>query len=98
MVLSTRVATQLPDGTDVAKASLAYFLSCRESNNDPTNFWVFSPLGLSALLKRSGWILKKSIIVGATPSNPVDPDKDARMFAYCERVPNWDDLWRHHDF
>lgn len=98
MVLSTRVCTELPDGTDISKHQVAYFLRARESNNDPTNFWVFSPVALEAVLKRSGWIVKASTLVGAAASNPVDVDRDMRMFVYAERTPNWADLNKHHDF
>jgi tRNA (mo5U34)-methyltransferase len=98
MVLSTRVARKMGDH-DVHDISLAYVLDTRESNNDPTNYWTFSPKGLMVTLKRSGWIVKEARHVGCTPdSNPVDADKDERMFVYCERVQNWRDLWLHHDF
>jgi tRNA (mo5U34)-methyltransferase len=98
MVLSTRVANHLPDGTDVSRASLSYFLRCREANNDPTNYWVFTPLGLETLLRRCGWRVVASKLLGPTVSNPVDEDADQRMFVYCERVENWRDLCKHHDF
>jgi hypothetical protein len=98
MVLSTRVANHLPDGTDVEHSSVAYLLRCRESNNDPTNYWTFSPTGLETALKRCGWSMKAKLLTGAAQSNPVDNDADQRMFVYCERVENWRDLGKHHDF
>lgn len=98
MVLSTRVANHLPDGTNIGQASVAYLLRCRESNNDPTNYWTFSPVGLETALRRCGWVVKTSHLTGAEQSNPVDSDADQRMFVYCERVPNWQDLGKHHDF
>jgi 2-polyprenyl-3-methyl-5-hydroxy-6-metoxy-1,4-benzoquinol methylase len=98
MVLSTRVASHLPDGTNIEGASVAYLLRCRESNNDPTNYWTFSPTGLETALKRCGWHMKAKCFTGATRSNPVENDADQRMFVYCERVENWRDLGKHHDF
>lgn len=98
MVLSTRVANCLPDGTRIEHSSMAYLLRCRESNNDPTNYWTFSRTGLETVLQRSGWSIKASYFFGAERSNPVDIDADQRMFVYCERVSNWRDLGRHHDF
>lgn len=98
MVLSTRVANHLPDGTDVSGQSMAYLLRCRESNNDPTNYWTMSPLGLEVMLKRCGWNVLAKEMTGAERSNPVDQKADQRMFVYCERVENWRDLGKHHDF
>lgn len=98
MVLSTRVANHLPDGTEIGQSSVAYLLRCRESNNDPTNYWTFSPTGLETALKRCGWRVKARLFTGAEQSNPVDDAADQRMFVYCERVENWRDLGKHHDF
>lgn len=98
MVLSTRVANHLPDGTSIEAHSVAYLLRCRESNNDPTNYWIMSPLGLEVMLKRCGWNILAKKLTGALHSNPVDNDADQRMFVYCERAINWRDLGKHHDF
>jgi 2-polyprenyl-3-methyl-5-hydroxy-6-metoxy-1,4-benzoquinol methylase len=98
MVLSTRVANRLPNGTSIENVSVAYLLFCRESNNDPTNYWTLSPLGLETMLKRCGWDIKMKKLTGAKISNPVDNNADQRMFVYCERVANWQDLSKHHDF
>lgn len=98
MLVSNRVTTHLPDGTDVSNVPLYYMLECRQSNNDPTNFHTMTPKAMLLTLKRSGWIVKASKIVGAEVSRPYGTDEDTRMFAYCERVPNWADLRKHHDF
>jgi tRNA (mo5U34)-methyltransferase len=98
MVLSTRVARQLPDGTPIHGHAVAYLLRRRETNDDPTNYWVMSPLGLETMLTRCGWQVEASRLVGAAVSNPVDNDADQRMFVYCQRVPHWRDLGKHHDF
>lgn len=98
MILSTRVATHFPDGKRMSGRACAYLLECRESNNDPTNYWILSPEGLRVMLKRSGWKIRESGIYGAKKSDPVSQTSDARMFVYCERVDNWQDLGKHHDF
>lgn len=99
MVLSTRVASAWPDGTAVAGQSAAYLYRCREANDDPTNYWCFTPAGLETALRRCGWEIRARAIHGAgDDANPVDNDKDQRCFVYCERVANWPDLGRHHDF
>jgi tRNA (mo5U34)-methyltransferase len=98
LALSTRVFRFLPDGTNIEKYPVAYFLRRREANDDPTNYWILSPLALETLLTRSGWAIRRSILQGATASNPVANDADQRMFLYAERVPNWQDLGTHHDF
>lgn len=98
MVLSTRVAKFLPNGEPISEYAIGYLLYARESYNDPTNFWTLSPKGLELMLKRCGWSVKTSRLVGAEVSNPVDDDADQRMFVYCERVENWRDLQVHHDF
>jgi tRNA (mo5U34)-methyltransferase len=98
MVLSTRVANHLPNGMSIEDSSVGYLLRCRESNNDPTNYWMMSPLGLETMLKRCGWNVITKRLMGAEVSNPVDNEADQRMFVYCERVDNWMDLGKHHDF
>ena len=98
MILSTRVCHQLPDGTHIEQVSAAYLLGCRESNNDSTNYWILTPKGLLTVLKRSGWDVKNAKVLGSSDSNPVDQHKDARMFVYCERIQNWRDIGKHHDF
>jgi 2-polyprenyl-3-methyl-5-hydroxy-6-metoxy-1,4-benzoquinol methylase len=98
LVLSTRVFRFLPDGTNIEKHPVAYFLRRREANDDPTNYWILSPLGLETMLSRCGWAIKGHCLQGAPQSNPVDNAADERMFVYAERVPNWQDLGKHHDF
>lgn len=98
LALSTRVFRFFPDGTPVGPFPAAYFLRRRESNDDPTNYWILSRPALEAMLSRCGWEMKGSVLQGATHSNPVSNDADERMFVYAERVPNWQDLGKHHDF
>lgn len=99
MILSTRVAPEWPGGTRVDQHAGAYLYRCREANDDPTNYWCFTPKGLKTALRRCGWDVKTLALVGAgDDANPVDNDRDQRCFVYCERVPNWADLGKHHDF
>lgn len=99
MVLSTRVARQTREGQDYSFVPGAYLLASRECNNDSTNFWIFTPIGLERILTRCGWrVLNKWEAGASIGSNPVDPDKDERHFVYCERVPNWEGLRTHSDF
>jgi tRNA (mo5U34)-methyltransferase len=79
--LSTRVAAETKSGVAIGEEPLVYLLDERESNDDPTNFWTFSPTALARIAKRTGWRIVGQNLVGcANGSNPVDPDKDARMF------------------
>jgi hypothetical protein len=59
---------------------LAYLLDNREANDDPTNYWIFSPQGLIRLAKRTGWRVMGSCTVGPKNSTPAAPDGDERMF------------------
>jgi 2-polyprenyl-3-methyl-5-hydroxy-6-metoxy-1,4-benzoquinol methylase len=82
LVLSTRVAQFTPDGTSISKSSLAYLLAPDESNNDATNYWIFSNEGLKRLFDRSGWEILEIMTVGDTKeSNPRDQNHDERAFA-----------------
>ncbi|MGA7409819.1 MAG: methyltransferase domain-containing protein [Bryobacteraceae bacterium] len=82
-VLSTRVADVTKSGVAIKNEPLAYLLDHRETNNDPTNQWIFSPAGLQRIAKRSGWRIIDQLTVGCTDApNPTDLDKDARMFLF----------------
>ncbi len=81
-LLSTRVAQRTPgDGVNIRNQPLAYLLDPRETNDDSTNFWIFSEAGLLRLVDRTGWSLVNAVHVGRLEdSNPVDPEADERMF------------------
>ena len=79
--LSTRVARRFKaGGPDVASHSAAYLVSPQESNNDATNYWIFTQLGLARLLDRCGWDVVSWRRVGSEDSNPQDGDHDERVF------------------
>jgi tRNA (mo5U34)-methyltransferase len=78
--LSTRVARFAPDGTKIGRLPVAYLLEEGEIDDDPTNYWIFSPAGLRLLLRRTNWEIVAKVIGGSEPSEPVRPDGDARAF------------------
>lgn len=81
MLLSTRVARFAPDGRPIRDISVAYLLGPQESNNDATNFWIFSEAGLRQLFNRTGWDVVGYLTVGDTvASNPASNDHDERAF------------------
>jgi hypothetical protein len=82
IVLNTRVARFSPNGQRIEDIPMAYLLGPLESNNDPTNFWVFSPSGLFRLFDRAGWDVVAYRSVGHTAtSEPARLDRDERIFA-----------------
>ena len=83
-VLSTRVADITKSGVLMKDEPLAYLLDHRETNNDPTNQWIFSPTALERIVKRSGWrIIDRLTRAGVLKlRNPTDLDKDARKFLF----------------
>ena len=92
-ILSTRVAQVSVDRrVRLADAPVAYLVGPSETNNDPTNYWIFSPAGLRRIIDRTGWTILDYMTVGATiDSDPASPDRDERAFcllrseAFAER-------------
>jgi tRNA (mo5U34)-methyltransferase len=98
LLLSTRIA-KVMGGDIVQDRPVAYLLEKREANSDPTCYWIFSEAGLMRLLRRAGWTVLDKLSVGYQgESTPVDNDKDERIFVYAQRVPNFAELLKHHDF
>ncbi len=82
LVISTRVAKFTPNNTLIVDLPVAYLLAPDESNNDSTNYWIFSKSGLKRIFDRSGWEIKHFFTVGDTEdSNPADNAHDERAFA-----------------
>jgi tRNA (mo5U34)-methyltransferase len=80
--LSTRIARYTPGRElDLGAAPVAYLLGDRETNNDSTNYWVFSGPGLRRLLERTHWDICDWLTVGASESDPSSAPGDER--AYC---------------
>ncbi len=93
-LLSTRVAGVSPDGkTDVSELPVAYLVDEFETNNDPTNFWIFSEAGLRRILKRTGWEICDYLTTGCQKgSDPVSAKGDQRAFCLL-RSPLFDRQW-----
>jgi len=82
LLLSTKVARFAgPENTSIATLPVAYLVAPHEANNDPTNYWIFSPAGLERIVERAGWTVLDRLNVGDTESSePGSPEHDERMF------------------
>jgi hypothetical protein len=83
LIVSTRI-TRLDKkrGRDISDLPLTYLLGSRESNDDPSNYWIFTRTGLERLFQRTGWIIEEIITVGDLKrSEPADMKHDERCFA-----------------
>ncbi len=81
-LLSTRVARFAgPARTLISDLPVGYLVAPNETNNDATNYWIFSPAGLERLAQRAGWTIMEKLNVGNTDaSDPSAPENDERMF------------------
>jgi hypothetical protein len=81
-LISTRVARFAgPERTPIGHLPVAYLVGPQETNNDATNYWMFSPAGLQRLVERAGWSTLDTANVGNTAqSDPSTPENDERMF------------------
>jgi hypothetical protein len=81
-LLSTRVARFAgTERTPIAKLPVAYLVNPDETNNDASNYWMFSPTGLTRIVARAGWIVLECHSAGdVVASDPSSPDHDERMF------------------
>jgi len=53
-----------------------------ETNNDATNYWIFSQEGLRRIIRRTGWEVRDFITVGDTRnSDPARPRATSVRFA-----------------
>jgi|SRR5689334_4027070 len=90
LIINTRIAKYakkqgrnlLRKGPRIADLPVAYLLAPDESNNDSTNYWIFSMKGLERIFERTGWRITEIYSVGDTiNSNPSDRDHDERVCA-----------------
>ena len=78
------------EGTDINRsrielhnAPVAYLVAPDETNNDATNFWMFSEAGLRRILNRCGWDIVDFMALGNTGnSDPATTQGDERAFCY----------------
>jgi tRNA (mo5U34)-methyltransferase len=86
-ILSTRVTRFGPDkSSDLSGFPVAYLVHETETNNDATNYWIFTNLGLKRLIDRSGWRVAGYATVGnLRDSDPVSAEGDERAFCLVER-------------
>src|SRR5262249_30576188 len=90
-VISTRVVRfNLPPGmsgawelnrdrVELHTVPVAYLVDDHESNNDSTNYWMFSDAGLRRILQRTGWDVLDYMTVGNDRSSePATDDGDER--------------------
>ena len=61
---------------------VAYLVAPNETNNDDTNFWMFSEAGLRRILQRSGWDVLEFMTLGNDDSDPATEAGDERAFCY----------------
>ena len=82
LIVSTRIAKHTKQGAKIETSPVAYLLAPDESNNDSTNYWIFSYAGLERLFDRTGWTVVEMYTRGDTrKSNPSDPNRDERATA-----------------
>ncbi len=81
-LLSTRVAKLDPTKAhELENLPVGYLVAPEETNNDPTNFWIFSKTGLARLLSRTGWKIECYGHFGNTiNSDPATAEGDERAF------------------
>lgn len=82
--LSTWVMRATPGGARIDGMPVAYVLQPAEINGDTTNYFAFSPAGLTVLVQRAGWKILGSLSSGEAEADPITPRTDARMYLLLE--------------
>ena len=85
--LSTRVARYTPDRRQsLAGLPVAYLVRGDETNQDATNYWIFSETGLHRLFDRTHWQVCEYMAIGnLADSEPSAWQGDERAFCLLER-------------
>ncbi|MFI4969151.1 MAG: class I SAM-dependent methyltransferase [Lysobacterales bacterium] len=74
---------------ELRSVPVAYLVDSHETNNDPTNYWMFSEAGLRRVLDRAGWDVLDFMTVGnVRASDPASNAGDERAFCLV-RSRNW---------
>lgn len=85
MLLSTRVARFFKAGREeMTDIPSAYLLAPDESNNDATNYWIFTQSGYERLVMRTGWDILSKFTIEVPNSNPQDDHLDERSYFLLE--------------
>ena len=72
-----------PSRIELRDVPVAYLVAADETNNDATNFWMFSEAGLRRILYRCGWDILDFMTLGNTKdSDPATASGDERAFCY----------------
>ncbi|WP_440222128.1 class I SAM-dependent methyltransferase [Dokdonella sp. MW10] len=70
-----------PERVELRSIPAAYLVAPTETNNDPTNYWIFSEQGLRRIIDRTGWDVLDFVTVGDTRnSDPASQQGDERAF------------------
>ena len=86
-LLSTRVARLTPDHlTELHSIPVAYLVGELETNDDCTNYWIFSHAGLMRLFERTGWRVCDFGTFGSRESDPASAAHDERGFYLLESL------------
>jgi tRNA (mo5U34)-methyltransferase len=81
-IISTRVTRNSQRGESIEHIPAAYLLDPAECNNDNSNYWIFTHVGLRRLFERSNWEIEDYLAAGDTQaSNPTSPDHEEAAFA-----------------
>ena len=85
-LLSTRIARFTRDHqTNLSEIPVGYLVGDTETNDDCTNYWIFSDRGLKRLFERTGWRVCDFATVGAVDaSDPVHAESDERALCLLE--------------
>ena len=81
LLLSTKVARFAGDArVPIADLPVAYLVGPTETNNDPTNYWMFSPTGLNRIAERTGWRVLAQASHGDVHGSDPSQEHDERRF------------------
>lgn len=85
-LLTTRIAGFTPNyQTSLKEIPVAYLLDPGETNQDWTNYWIFSEAGLKRLFDRTNWDLCEFATVGNERSDPSSQEGDQRALCLAKR-------------
>lgn len=87
-LLSTRIFKVTADlKHNLSDVPVSYLVGPTETNNDSTNYWIFTDCGLRRILERAGWrIIFMESYGTLIDSNPSSMDKDERAFCLLESL------------